>query len=769
MLTAVLTAMSFVAASEKNTIRLHPFPLAQVRLLDGRFKAEQERDRAYLHALDPDRLLFNFRINAGLSAPGTPYGGWEAPQSEVRGHFTGHYLTACSSMYASTGDEELKTRVNIVVAALAQCQQALGGEYLSAFPETFFDRLESGEPVWVPYYTVHKIMAGLCDAYTLCGNDQALDVWERMAAYFKKRIDRLPPQIWDRTLRTEFGGMSEALHNLYALTRKPEDLDLAHAFDQSEFLGPLALGHDNLTHLHGNTQIPKVIGAARRYELTGDVRYRDVAAFFWDRVVRTRTYATGGSTIFEHWPEPDKLAATLGHLNHETCKTHNILKLTRHLLMWTGDTQYADFYERALFNGILGTQGPTPGQLQYYVPMASGCPRQFGTADASFWCCYGTGIESFAKLGDSIYFHDGDRLYVNLYVSSTVNWLEKKLRLEQLTQFPYEDKTTLIIHLPQPEHVSIRLRVPYWIAALPEIHINGKPYSPKSHHANPWLTIERRWKEGDRIEAKLPMNLHTLPLPDDPEQVAILYGPVVLAGMYDARSGQEVAEDNHHETISTLQKSVRPVYFFGDPSRPEQWLEPIAAQPLRFRTKSPGVNIEFIPFDDVTIERYGLYWPVIQKDSAKHRTLELAADRHTREVDRVFVFPHDYEQGSERRHRLQGEKMSAGVVPGAAYVYRHAEPGGWFSWDFVAVLDSQMELLVTYWGGDAGRTFDVVINNQRIATETLQPERPGQTVDIAYPIPQEIADSKDKLTVSFRANHGTMAGGVFGCAVLRTK
>ncbi|MCC6487339.1 MAG: glycoside hydrolase family 127 protein, partial [Candidatus Hydrogenedentes bacterium] len=319
---AMVLGVPLTAHSQEPVVpALHAFPLSQVRLLDGRFKDEQERDRAYLHALEPDRLLYCFRVNAGLPAPGAPYGGWEAAESEVRGHFVGHYLSACALMYASTGDEELKACADAMVSEFAKCQQALGGEYLSAYPASFIDRVEAGQPVWAPYYVIHKIMAGLYDVHALCGNAQALDVLERMASYFGKRVDALPTHVWDRALRNEFGGMSEVLHNLYAITHKPEHLRLAHAFDQAEILGPLALEHDNLAYLHGNTQIPKVIGAARHYELTGDTRYRDLSVYFLERVVGTRTYATGGSTMYEHWPEPGRLAATLGHLNHETCKT----------------------------------------------------------------------------------------------------------------------------------------------------------------------------------------------------------------------------------------------------------------------------------------------------------------------------------------------------------------------------------------------------------------------------------------------------------------
>ncbi len=730
-------------------MKLQDFPLCHVRLLEGRLQEEQERNRAYLHDLDADRLLYSFRKNAGLPAPGEPYGGWEAPACEVRGHFVGHFLSACALMYASTGDKALKAKADGIVSEFAKCQQALGGEYLSAFPESFFDRVETGQPVWVPYYTMHKIMAGLYDVRTLCGNAEALSVLESMASYFKKRVDKLPPDVLDRMLRVEFGGMSEVLHNLYALTRKPEHLALAHKFDQGEFLGPLAIEWDNLTRIHGNTQIPKVIGAARHYELTGDARYRDIAVFFWNQVVNGRTDATGGSTMFEAWPEPGKLADTLGHLNHETCKTHNMLKLTRHLLQWTGDVRYADFYERAFLNGILGTQGPRPGLLQYYVAMAPGYPRVFGTPDNSFWCCYGTGVESFSKLGDSIYFHDGKNLFVNLFAPSEVTWPEQGMRVEQRTRFPEEEGTTIVLHLRESKRFALNVRVPYWVAGTPEVSVNGRKQSGARAGVGAWMTVTRTWKDGDRIEIRLPMRLHTMALPDDPEQVAVLYGPVVLAGILDPRKGEDVCVHAVNDGIVLFERSARPVFFTGDPGKPEGWIQPVAGSPLHFQSIGTEPRITFVPFGGISVERYGLYWPVVAtspsrlksgedaastldvvatspsrlksgedatstldvvaRDSERHKALLEKAGRYAREIDRVFIFPREVDATcSERTHNLQGDKTSSGAVPSTAFVYRHAEPGGWFSWDLAVLPDQPMELPCTYWGGDTGRTFDVL-------------------------------------------------------------
>ena len=770
VLSMLLAAAAGSQPSYEETpfMKLRPFPLADVRLLEGRFKDEQERDRAYLLELEPDRLLHAFRANAGLPAPGTPYGGWEAPECEVRGHFAGHYLTACALMFAATGDEALKARAEAMVAELAKCQEALGGGYLSAFPASVFDRLEAGQPVWAPYYCIHKILAGLRDVHALCGNAQALDMAGRMAAYFGARMNALPPDKVAQVLRNEFGGMSEVLHDLYALTGKPEHLAWAHLFDQPEFLGPLALSYDNLTRIHGNTQIPKAIGAARHYEVTGDERYRSLTSYFWDRVVNTRTYATGGSTIFEHWPEPGKLLQTLGHLNHETCKTHNMLKLTRHLLEWTGNAAYGDYYERALLNGILGTQGPKPGQFQYYVAMAQGYPRVFGTPDTAFWCCYGTGIESFAKLGDSVYFHDDDSLYVNLFVASTVQWRDKGIALTQETRFPEGDSTRFTLQMNTPRRFALHVRVPSWIAGAPELRVNGQPETGVNAQPGGWMELIRDWKDGDRIEIRFPMALHTLALPDDADQVAVFYGPVVLSGILDARTGQDACADGYHERICAYQQSAAPVLFTGEVQKPSEWLARVGETPLRFRGSCQGRNIDFIPFPDVVAERYGLYWPVVKEGGPRHQALLAETARAARELDRVFPFPRDLAHSPcEKQHNLQGDKMSSGVVLGTAFCYRHAEPGGYFSWDLKVLPDRPAELLCLYWGSDNGRTFDIVVDGTCIATPVLTPVSPGNVVDEIYPIPTEVTAGKERVTVAFRASHETIAGGLFGCATLR--
>ncbi|MCP4639323.1 MAG: hypothetical protein GY851_02765 [bacterium] len=719
-----------------------PFPLTQIRLLEGPHLDAQEANRAYLLSLDPERLLYTFRVNAGLDAPGEPLGGWEKPDCEVRGHFIGHYLTACALMYQSAGDEELKRRGDYMVAEFAKCQEALGGGYLSAYPATFWDRLESMEkPPWAPYYTIHKIMAGLRDMHTRCGNEQALDVLKGMASYFKNRHDALTIWEWDRTLGVEFGGMAEVLYDLYALTDDPDHRDYAHAFDKATFLGPLALEHDSLTKIHANTHIPEVIGAARRYELLNDGRYLTAARFFWDCVVDGRMYATGGTSEGEFWGEPHCLADTLTHRNQETCTSYNMLRLTRYLYRWTGDPRYADFYERTYMNSILGTQRVSDGMLAYFTPLACGHKRVFGTATDSFWCCTGTGIESFSKLADSVYFYNDDSVYVNLFIPSAVSWPEKGLRFEQRTTFPDEDTTTFTVRVENPIEVALKVRVPYWAEGASVVAVNGESDTARQVQDG-YLVVRRLWNDGDTVTVQLPMALHAAPMPDDPELVAVMYGPLVLAG-----------------------KTEDTPWFMADAADPASWLEPVDDTPLTFRTHGQKTDMTFKPLNRIGEEAYGVYFSVLKEGGARHNAL-LAEEAERKEfeariVDRVFADNAE----SEKAHNLQGENTASG--PFQTKGWRHA-PDGWFSWDLKVLPDTPMTLLCMHWGSDVPpRTFDILIDGQKIATQSLDKNEPDRFFTVEHAIPSELTAGKSQVTVRFQAHKDNNTGGVFECAVLR--
>jgi uncharacterized protein len=596
-------------AREKVAWKVRPFPLQQVRLGEGPCKAAMEADRRYLRALPPDRLLHTFRVNAGIASSAQPLGGWEAPDCELRGHYAGgHYLSACALMYASTGDEDLKVNASTVVAELGKCQKALHGGYLSAFPVEFFDRLRNREKVWAPFYTVHKIMAGALDMHVYCGNEQALDIAEKMAGWVNSFTQPLSYNHMQRILGTEFGGMGEVLSNLYAVTGKEQYLEAAQRFDKKQFFDPLAEHRDELKGLHVNTHIPQVIAAARYYELTDDRRYRDITAYFWDEVVSERSYCTGGTSNGETWnTDPGKLSTELSASSTECCCAYNMMKLTRHLLGWTADARLMDYYERTLFNHRLGTVNPEDGTMMYYLPLVSGYWKTFGKPFDSLWCCTGTGSEEYAKLTDTIYFHDDDSVYVNLFIDSELEWPEKGIRLRQETGFPEQQASTLTITAKNPVTLAIHVRIPYWVQGG-SVKINGATL-PAFASPSSYLSLTRTWNTGDKIELSLPMGLHIDRMPDDETIQAVMYGPLVLAGRFDAVSKEMLYGD--FEPKKNVEEKVPDIV--ADPNQPTAWIEPDPKQTLMFKAVGQSQPITMVPLYQVIRERYAVYWKVNKK------------------------------------------------------------------------------------------------------------------------------------------------------------
>ena len=515
---------------ERVLWRVEPFPMNQVKLLGSPFKDAMEVNRQWLHGLPNDRLLHTFRLNVGLPSSAEALGGWEKPDCELRGHFAGgHYLSACALTYASTGDGSIKEKGSQLVAELAKCQEKHGNGYLSAYPEDFYTRLYDGKRIWAPFYTYHKIVAGMMDMYAYCGDQQALAVAEKMADWTGHWSQAISYDHMQQILQIEHGGMNEALYNLYAITGKERYLEFGDRFRHAAVFDPLAEHRDQLKGLHANTNIPKMTGCARRYEVTGDPYFHDVAESFWQTVTGERSYCTGGTSNEEHWrTDPGKLASELGQNTEECCCGYNMLKLARHIFGWTADARVMDYYERTLYNSRLGTQD-AKGLKSYFLPLGSGFWKYYNSQWDSFWCCTGTGVEEFAKFNDSIYFHDGRGIYVNLFVPSEVDWRQKGVRLRQETRFPESDTTTLTIHSQQPVDLAVSVRVPYWARRGGTLKLNGS-IVPVFSSPSSYLTVSRVWRDGDRLEVSFPMSLHVETIPDDPSLQAVMYGPLVLAG-----------------------------------------------------------------------------------------------------------------------------------------------------------------------------------------------------------------------------------------------
>ncbi len=584
---------------------LQPFPMSQVRLLDGPFQQSQSLNQQFVNSIPVDRLLHNFRVNAGLPSSATPLGGWEKPDCELRGHFAGHYLSGCALLFASTGDAAFRTRAADLVAGLAACQSALGNGYLSAFPLEFFARLDARKKVWAPFYTIHKIMAGLLDVSRLCGNRQALQVVEGMAGWTDRWSQPLGEAHMQEILETEFGGMSETLYNLAAVTGNTHYAAVAVRFEKKRFLDPLANRTDVLKGLHVNTHVPQVIGAARGYELTQDPRYRDIADYFWTEVTTQRCYCTGGTSNDERWlAGPGQLAEELplSTNTEECCVAYNMLKLTRRLFQWSGDPRYFDYYERVLFNHRLGTLDPSTGSGMYYLPLHTGSWKVFGSSYDSFWCCTGTGVEEHAKFNDSIYYRDREGIFVNLFIASEVRDPERGLRIRQETAFPDDAGTRLIIRAAAPARFKLRVRVPGWVAGAAVCRLNGElihaPAKPGTY-----VEIDREWREGDRVDIDLPMSLRAAPLPGDARMFAVMRGPIVLGARMGSQGLTPAATTNGYEPgLHQDAKDFAAVALH--PAALQRDLQPVPGQPLTYQ----AANLTFTPLNRIFGERYGVYW-----------------------------------------------------------------------------------------------------------------------------------------------------------------
>jgi DUF1680 family protein len=603
---------------------LEPLPLADVRLLDGPFLEAQKRDEAYLLKLEPDRMLHNFRVNAGLEPKAPVYGGWESVQTwadiRAHGHTLGHYLTAASLMYASTGHEEMKKRVDYIVEELKLCQDAGKTGLVCAFPDktTQIDNAVAGRRVvGVPWYTLHKIFAGLRDAHLFCGSAPALGVLVRLTDWAVDVTKDMTDEQFQRMLRVEHGGMNEVLADVYTFTHNEKHLALAEHFCHQAVLTPLAEGRDTLNGLHSNTQIPKFVGFERLYQLTGKPQYHAAAEFFWQTVTGTRSFATGGNGDNEHFFPIDQFARHLSSAKTmETCCSHNMLRLTRLLFAHDPTAAYGDYYEKALFNAILGSQDPDTGMMTYFQSTRPGYLKLYCTPFDSFWCCTGTGIENHAKYGDSIYFcgtpggSQSGALYVNLFIASTLNWKEKGVTLKQTTSFPESGKIRLEIEAAAPQRFALQIRHPSW-APTASVSINGAA-AESSRRPGSFMALKREWKTGDVVEVDVPMSLRLEPLPGTTDTAAVVYGPLVLVGAlgHGVKPGADL-HVNERTIGSVFNEPIEVPAFTGELADLPGKIKPSGA-PLTFQTDGVGRpdDVTLVPYYKMTHQHYNMYWKI---------------------------------------------------------------------------------------------------------------------------------------------------------------
>ena len=733
------------------------FRLEDVRLLDGPFKHAMQRDADYLLSLEADRLLSLFRKEAGLAPKGKAYGGWES--MTIAGHSLGHYLSACALMFASTGDVRFRERVNYIVAELEAIQRANGNGYVAAIPngKKIFAEVAAGDirvqPFdlnggWVPWYTLHKLFAGLLDVNRYSQNPKALTIAVKLADWANTTVSKLTEEQFQHMLGCEHGGMNEVLAELYARTGNDKYLALSRRFHHKAVLEPLARREDRLQGLHANTQIPKLIGLARRYELTGEVADKTAAEFFWERVVHHHSYVIGANSDHERFGPPDKLSNRLSANSAETCNTYNMLKLTRHLFAWQPSAEYGDYYERALYNHILASQNPDDGMVCYYVPLKGGSRKVYSKPFDDFWCCVGTGMENHAKYGESIYFHNQDALWVNLFIPSELNWRAKGVTLKQETRYPESEKVSFTVKARRPLSFGLRLRQPAWARQGVSVTVNGKPQTVNTKPGS-FIEIRRNWKTGDAVELTLPMSLRLEAMPDNPQRAAILYGPTVLAG--------ETGEPDANGIF------LLPA-FVTQEAKLAQWLTPVTGEPLTFRTSNVGRpgDVTLYPFYRMHNKPYAVYWDVLSDQQWTERKTKYDADleyqRKLAAITLALVQPGD--TSIEKEYNLQGERMETGENAGRKW--RHARNGGWISFDLKVPGNKPIALVCSYWGNETGpRRFDVLVDGVKIATQSLQNDKPGEFFDVTYTVPEELTRGKSKITIRFQAHPGNTAGGFY--------
>jgi uncharacterized protein len=613
-----------------------PLPLAAVRLTGGPLKLAQEMDARYLLTLQPDRMLAYLRKSAGLEPKAPGYGGWDGPGKNLTGHIAGHHLSAVSLMYAATGDARYKQRAFYIVSQLQEIQDKQGDGYIGAlmdkdgvdgkvrFAEVARGDIRSSSfdlnGLWSPWYVEHKLFAGLRDAYRFTGNRAALQVETRFAAWVESIVGKLDAAQGQHMLNTEFGGMSEVLADLYADTGDRRWLALSDRFEHQAVLSPLARREDHLSGLHANATIPKLIGALARHTYTGDATDGTAAAFFWDTVVAHHSFATGGHGKDEYFGPPDKLNARVDGRTDESCNVYNMLKLTRELFALDPDIKYAEYQERALFNHVLGSMDPEDGRTCYMVPVGRGVQHEYQDMYENFTCCVGTGMENHALHGYGIYYEAGDRFWINLYAPSVAEWRAKGVNLALETGFPTGETATLRLTLKASQQFTLSLRRPAWAGDGFMVTINGTPVDGLSAPGT-YIDLKRTWKTGDMVVLTLPKTLRAEPLPDNPRRVALMWGPLVLAGDL----GLERRDEKEPVRASpVLVAAERPV---------ANWLKPAGDAPGTFRTQDVGraphdghpADIDFVPFYRLHRRRYAAYWDLYTPQEWQQQLAETVA------------------------------------------------------------------------------------------------------------------------------------------------
>jgi len=744
------------------------FPISEVRLLEGPFLHAQELDKQYLLEMDADRLLAPFLREAGLTPKAESYTNWE--NTGLDGHIGGHYLSALSLMYASTGDKQIKTRLDYMIGELKRCQQAGGNGYIGGVPggKAIWEEVAAGNiraggfslnDKWVPLYNIHKTYAGLRDAWLFAGSKEAKDMLIQMTDWAIRLVSQLTDEQMQDMLRSEHGGLNETFADVAAITGDPKYMELAHRFCHQFILQPLLAKEDKLTRLHANTQIPKVLGFKRIADLDGNNDWSEAARFFWETVVENRSVCIGGNSTGEHFNATDDYSRMIKSIEGpETCNTYNMLRLTKMFYETSADKKYVEYYERALFNHILSTQHPETGGFVYFTQMRPGHYRVYSQPHTSMWCCVGSGIENHAKYGEMIYAHAGNDLFVNLFIPSRLEWKEKKTEIIQENRFPDEARTILMINPKKKTSFTLQVRYPNWVKEGElAVTVNGEKCPVIQN--NGYVAIGRTWKKGDKVVVELPMRLRAEQLPDHSNYYSFFYGPIVLAaktgtddlkGLFaDDSRGGHIAH-GHQEPLKDMPILV------SEPDKLIDNLMPVADKPMTFKIKNlypqdKWGELELIPFFRLHESRYIIYWPqatangviALQKEIEKQEQEKIRLDRIT--LDRVV----SGEQQPESDHFVQSEQSIIGFIEATHW----REARGWFSYQ-LRNKDSKGEFVyLAYFNRDRNRQTDIYINDTKIKSLYLQGDQEDRITELLLPVP-ESEKGKETLTIRFVAKEG---------------
>lgn len=784
---AVLIGMPAMA-DEKNS-HAQNFPLESIQLLDGKFKHACDLNIAVLLKYDTDRLLSPFLKTAGLTPKGESFENWIG----LDGHVGGHYLSALALAYSATGNEECKRRMDYMVDELKKAQDKNGDGYVGGVPYAVWHSLEKGDiktfgKAWVPWYNVHKVFAGLHDAYVYGHNEKAKAMFISLCDWGISITSRLDDTQMEKMLDIEFGGMNESFADAYKLTGEKKYLDASKRFSHKMLFDSMKQQKDNLDNKHANTQVPKAVGYQRVAELTGDADFATAARFFWQTVVSNRSLAFGGNSRREHFPTAKACTEyTEDREGPESCNTYNMLKLTEGLFRMNPDAVYADFYERAMFNHILSTQNPEHGGYVYFTPARPRHYRVYSQPNQAMWCCVGTGMENHSKYGEFIYAYSNenkkadDKLYVNLFVASRLNWKEHNLQLTQETSFPYSESTRFTMNMKKPSKFTLMLRHPGWIAKGDyKVTVNGSPIDVSASVPSSYLPVSRKWKNGDVVEISLPKKITVEAMPNVPDFVAVMCGPILLG----AETGTEnlnglLADEGRwahiaHGPLEPISSAPHFIGTIGEIKKKLAAMHPADGQPMHFTcpelfSQKEFSGLVFKPFAEIHDCRYMIYWPTMTEE--EYNTVIAEQQRQEAEMLQLDKLTTDKvkpgEQQPEVDHAMLSENSRKSYWKDRSV--RDASKGGYFSYNLITGGETSLTLRVTYWGDEpAGRSFGIYVDDKLLANENLSGKWNRKAfVDECYDIPAEMLKGKSSIRIKFQSGPNTTAGGVYFVRLVR--